>query len=296
MSQEIKKYPKANDKTIFHIDNYYLDNPRVFGKVTLLQIGRRFCEIGEIIGEHTHGDFYEITVATAGKGDIFSGGKCETVRPGDIYLSYPGEIHDVRTADGEKFYYDFFAFSADEPYRGELEKIAASNPDTLSRIFRDERVGYLIAMAISEFSNDNIHKEEIIGSILVQVLIYIIRNLTGQIKVSSDTSDRDVFCQQIMNYIDTHIHSLSSLAEISDKFGYNYSYISNLFKQTTGNTLSDYYRGKRLDTARVLIEEGKKTVGEISEMLGYSTPFAFSAAYKKRFGISPKYSKTKLKG
>ena len=291
MPTEAPKYPKANAKTKFHIDNYYLDNPRKYGKINLLQIGRRYCADGEIIGEHLHGDFFEITLASAGTGIVRTDGKDELLRSGDIYLSFPRERHDIRTASGEKFEYDFFAFSVSEPYFSELEAIAASHRDTNERIFRDERIGYLVALTISELSSDDPHKDEIIGSMLTQVLIYIIRNFLGKKRASLNFSDREVFCQQIMNYIDTHIHSMSALSELSDKFGYNYSYVSSLFKETTGNTLSDYYRGRRLDTAKVLVEEGKKTVGEISELMGYSTPFAFSAAYKKRFGTSPKHSK-----
>ena len=37
-----------------------------------------------------------------------------------------------------------------------------------------------------------------------------------------------------------------------------------------------------------MLNEGKITVGKISEKLGYSSPFAFSTALKKMYGIFPK--------
>ena len=42
-----------------------------------------------------------------------------------------------------------------------------------------------------------------------------------------------------------------------------------------------------MKTAKALILEQKKTIGEIAEMLGYNL-YSFSKAFKKRYGISPK--------
>ena len=281
-------------KTKFHINKHFLDDPKPFGDITLYQIGRRYCEPGEVIGDHIHGDFLEISVVTGGSGVILAGDGELPVRQGDIHLSLPREHHGIRTVDGEKLEYDFLSFSAESEYGAELSAIAGDvKAGAAHRIFRDERIGYLIALAISEVSSGEAHSTDMVYSILKQILIYLLRNMTGADRLTANVNEAEILCQSVMSYIDSHLYSISSLREVSDRFGYNYSYMSDLFSKTTGNTVSSYYRARRLDAAKALIDEGKKTVRDISELLGYSTPFAFSAAFKKHFGISPKdYSRS----
>ena len=106
-------------------------------------------------------------------------------------------------------------------------------------------------------------------------------------KISAATQAESI-CYQIMNYIDTHIYTLSSLDEIASALSYNYSYISSLFKRTTGNTVFSYYNNKRLEVARQLITENTQKITEIAESLNYSSLYSFSHAFKERYGASPK--------
>ena len=52
-----------------------------------------------------------------------------------------------------------------------------------------------------------------------------------------------------MNYIDTHVYSMTGLSELGSVFSYNYSYLSTTFHSTTGRTLNDYYRSRKLEVA-----------------------------------------------
>jgi AraC-like DNA-binding protein len=78
---------------------------------------------------------------------------------------------------------------------------------------------------------------------------------------------------------------------VAEALHYNYSYISDLFKKTTGETLSSYFRRRRLDAARLLLNEGKLSVTQISELLNFSSIYTFSRSYKDYFGVSPNESR-----
>jgi AraC-like DNA-binding protein len=95
-------------------------------------------------------------------------------------------------------------------------------------------------------------------------------------------------CENIKHYIDTHLFSIGSLTEISDLCGYNYSYLSFLFRKITGITLSDYYKARRFESAKLMLIENRLKIGEISNLLGYNSVYAFSKAFKDEFGVSPK--------
>ena len=100
-------------------------------------------------------------------------------------------------------------------------------------------------------------------------------------------------CQSLIEYIDTHIYTINKLEILSEVFGYNYCHLSSVFKEKVGITLASYYRFRRLSEAKKLLEDGRR-VGEVSEMLKYSSMYSFSKAFKTYWGVSPKpYSKNK---
>ena len=108
-----------------------------------------------------------------------------------------------------------------------------------------------------------------------------------------DISVYNKLCQSLIDYIDTHIYTINKLSMLSDVFGYNYCHLSSVFKEKVGITLTSYYRFRRLSEAKKLLDEGKR-VGEVAEMLNYSSLYSFSKAFKSYWGVSPKpYSKNK---
>lgn len=59
------------------------------------------------------------------------------------------------------------------------------------------------------------------------------------------------------------------------------------FKRVTGQTLGRYARGSRMRRARSLLADGRMPVAEVARAVGYSTPAAFSSAFRRETGLSP---------
>lgn len=276
-------------KTRYHLDNLYVDNPLKFGNVYLIQIGRRYCEAEEIIPPHLHLNWFELTLISKGKGVVVTNGKEYPVKTGDIYLSFPCDIHEIRADKGDKLEYDFFSFYCeDKALKRDLKNITQTFMESEERIFQDEKISELIKNAINEFPiKDNLYSNALLTDIFHLVLIYLIRNFNSVKKQSSNISNAEVLCYQLMNYIDTHIYSLEKLEDLAPRFNYNYSYLSKLFKTTTGKTLLEYYHSRKMQIAKTLILERKKKINEIAEMLGYNL-YSFSKSFKATYGISPK--------
>ena len=276
----------------YHLDVNYYPNVKTYGCVDVAQIGRRFCEAGELVAPHLHSELFEITICTKGEGVCSANGIETVLKSGDIYISYPGDLHMIRSSTKASLEYDYFAFRLSGEYGVKFQKLSQEHNDPTDRVIHDERISYLLGNVIAEYSVFEDYSEKVIESALLQIVIYIIRSLGDRPVKSVVTSDCEVLCYQIMNYIDSHIYSIRNLAEISEAVRYNYSYISALFKKVTGSTVFDYYQNKKLETARIMISERKKKIGEIAEMLGYSSVFAFSKAFKNKYGVSPKSLQT----
>ena len=278
-----------NDATPrYHVDINYIPGVRSYGYVDVAQIGRRFCEADELVPPHLHSELYELTVCTKGEGTVATNGVPTSVKSGDIYVSFPGDLHMIRSDSASPLEYDYFAFRISGEYAGKLESAALVHKDALSRVLKDERISYLLASVIAEHYGSEEYAEKLIESALMQIVIYLIRSLGDRKTKSNAISDAEVLCYRVMTYVDSHVYSIKNLTEVADAVNYNYSYLSSLFKRVTGNTVFEYYQNKKLETARILISERKKKIGEIAEMLGYSSVFAFSKAFKNKYGVSPK--------
>jgi AraC-like DNA-binding protein len=60
------------------------------------------------------------------------------------------------------------------------------------------------------------------------------------------------------------------------------------FKQIYGDTVFTYLLDHKMDEARKMLDSRKYNVNEVSLKLGYSTASHFIAAFKKKYGTTPK--------
>jgi len=79
-----------------------------------------------------------------------------------------------------------------------------------------------------------------------------------------------------------------TLKELSKVAGLNEYQLKVGFKEIYGNTVFGYLLDHRLDHARVLLDSAKYQVNEVAYQIGYTNPSHFIAAFRKKFGITPK--------
>lgn len=282
-------------KQKFFVEKNYIQNPRKFGDVFLLQVGRSHGTKEFSVTEHIHRNWFELTHIVEGKGYVITNGTVCPIKAGEIYLSFPGDIHAIKTDRENPIKFNFLSFwPDDDKILLMFEQIMFFCGDPTMRIFVDRDVEYLIGNTLSEALSEDEHSSCILSHALSQMIRYIIRGFSGaqkNTKLSVDSSRE--LCYQMMNYISTHIYSMNGLTDLAEHFGYSYSYLSDFFHRTAGDTLINYYTQRRLDAAAMLIREGHLSMSEIAELLRYSSIYSFSRSFKKRFSISPTEFKKK---
>lgn len=278
----------------YHLTQNHLRTPLDFEGFRLHQIGRLHCGSGMVIGQHLHYGWFEITAVTEGCGEVFTGNIGTKVKAGDIYFSFPCDMHDIRSSREAPLKYDFFSFSTElSPFKEELDGIMERlSPE--NRVFSDRRINRCLEELTLNAEKGGKLTKPLTACLIKEILIYIINDLADAAPQkprhaeSRNAENAAVeLCFQLMNYINTHLFSMKSLSELSGLTGYNYSYLSTLFKQITSQTLRSYYRQKRLETAKSLLKEQDMTAVRAAELLGYSSASAFGKAYKLQFGESP---------
>jgi hypothetical protein len=156
-------------KTRYLLSNDHIENPLRFGDVQLLQLGRRYCEATEEIIPHPHLNWFELTIVTDGRGTVFTNGESCEVYSGDIYLSFPCDIHEIRADLNSKLEYDFLSFYCENPLlKRDLKGITQAYFGAKSRVFQDDKICSLVQQAIAEFSvKGQPYSEELLSDILL---------------------------------------------------------------------------------------------------------------------------------
>ena len=93
---------------------------------------------------------------------------------------------------------------------------------------------------------------------------------------------------RLVEYLNTHLDEDVGHEIIAKKYRIHPGYLSRLFKQEMGETLSEYMLRIRVEKAAGLLKQGQHKIGEIAGMVGYSTSSYFSIMFKKYAGCSPR--------
>jgi two-component system response regulator YesN len=79
------------------------------------------------------------------------------------------------------------------------------------------------------------------------------------------------------------------MERIADTVGMSASYLSRLFRQQTGMTLTDYLIEIRIEKAKQYLSDHPNLKNyEISQLVGYNDPVYFNKLFKKMVGVTPK--------
>jgi AraC-like DNA-binding protein len=89
-------------------------------------------------------------------------------------------------------------------------------------------------------------------------------------------------------YLLKHMDNPPGLKELAKTAGLNEYQLKVGFKEIYGNTVFGYLLDHKLDHARVLLDTAKFQVNEVAYQIGYANPSHFIAAFKKKFGVTPK--------
>jgi AraC family transcriptional regulator len=93
--------------------------------------------------------------------------------------------------------------------------------------------------------------------------------------------------RRVTDWMAEHLAEEFSLPRLAEFAGMSEFHFNRLFKRATGIPPSQYQIKLRLDAARRLLRETKKSVITIANEVGYSNPSHFAQLFRKETGLSP---------
>ncbi len=108
---------------------------------------------------------------------------------------------------------------------------------------------------------------------------------------------RSILIDKIKNVIIEMIHYSDELPKvnysdyISEKLGYDYTYLSNIFSEVKGITIQNFIIIHKIEKVKELLLYDELNLTEISYKLHYSSVAHLSNQFKKITGLSPSFYK-----
>ncbi len=111
---------------------------------------------------------------------------------------------------------------------------------------------------------------------------------------------KSILIEKIKNVVIEMVHYADEFPKVnfsnylSEKLGYDYTYLSNLFTEVKGATIQEYIIMHKIEKAKELIMYNEMSIADIAFTLNYSSAAHFSTQFKKVTGLTPSFFK-KLK-
>lgn len=108
---------------------------------------------------------------------------------------------------------------------------------------------------------------------------------------------KNILVEKIKNVIIEMIHFADEVPKVNDsdyiseKLGYDYTYLSNTFSEVKGITIQQYIIMHKIERVKELLLYDELTLTEIAWQLHYSSVAHLSNQFKKVTGLTPTYFK-----
>ena len=98
----------------------------------------------------------------------------------------------------------------------------------------------------------------------------------------------DKIAEMVREYVMEHYKERITLGQAAEALNISQGYLSTAFKKQSGESFTNYVSAIKIEKAKDLIASHRYMMYEVSDLLGFDTPFYFSKVFKKVTGMSPK--------
>jgi AraC-like DNA-binding protein/mannose-6-phosphate isomerase-like protein (cupin superfamily) len=206
---------------------------------------------------------YEILLVESGKLIVTLDDQTYTVKKNEAIFIHSHQRHKIETPETSTLYVVLFSSQLisdfDQQYRG----MVATSPV----------IPFNMWMDFNQLSTTYHHK-----AFLYQFLSRFIEATTF-VKTNKASHHEELY--PLLMYIEETYHLQCSLKEAARLLNYDYTYVSKLFKETTGLNFIDYVNQYRIAKATDLLRNSNDTISEIAKKTGYETLRTFNRNFLK---------------
>lgn len=177
----------------------------------------------------------------------------------------------------------------------DADQIPFLSPENTTKKFYDTAISTPnMAVVLSQILNTTIHPSMqalyLKGKVYELLSLYFNKNEDANSAQCPFLADEDNVrkIRQAKDLLLSNMAEPPSLKTLSEEIELSLSKLKEGFKQLYGDTVYGYLLNHKMEEARRMLDSGKYNVNEVGLKIGYSTASHFIAAFKKKYGTTPK--------
>ena len=275
----------------YHYDNIYTF-PLPMRLIELVQVGEIITEEDYVIDCHEQ-VCSEISYVVSGECDFYTDDMVFHAKKGDIHVIAPGTRHKIAAKPGEDLRMTYMAFHFRDTVG--MEEVRAFYQKGATFLKNDKmQIKTIFENILFELHMNQIHSNEMMDVYATQLLVQVYRlfHLESHCDIplaKEDSRTNYIMGQavfQALRYIDNNVEDVENIQQVANQLKYNPTYLSRIFSEQIGVTLSDYIKVKKVERAKEILKSGV-SVDEVAQRLGYSTTQSFSKMFQRYEKCSP---------
>lgn len=186
-----------------------------------------------------------------------------------------------------KKFHGFFSDQADH-----IPFLSSDNID--KKYYKDDTINPSMAIVLSQMFHFNMHpsikKLYFKGKVYELLSLYFNRAEDPNAEQCPFLIDEEnvIKIRKAKDYVIANMAEPPGLEELSEQVGISLKKLKMGFRQIYGDSVYGFLFDYKMDYARKLLDSGSYNVNEVGLRIGYSTASHFIAAFKKKFGTTPK--------
>ncbi|NHN30229.1 helix-turn-helix domain-containing protein [Paenibacillus agricola] len=138
-------------------------------------------------------------------------------------------------------------------------------------------------MLYEEWKEPLAYREAMCGALAQEILTQFNRELDD----GHPSALKERHASLMKAYIQNHYREKVTKEELGEVIGKTPNYAASVFSEVTGQTIGGFVHALRVKTAVYLLSHSQRTVGDISDYLGYCDPSYFHRVFKRETGKPP---------
>ena len=232
---------------------------------------------------HLHNKL-ELLFCLEGELEVTCGKHKKQLKTNDFALIMPYTVHSYQSAKHSKvliitvlkenlpLFHKYFSIEPLYPY---IENILDSDIDYITK-------------KLTSPNRQNISFEQLIGYIYI-ILSYVFNAIEFSNEEKKGISD---LLPNVLNYIEKNFHDEISLESIAFNIGVNSSYLSRIFSDKIGYSVTKYINEVRVDYAKSMLLSTDNSITDIAFNSGFKSIRTFNRVFLEHTNYTPKEYRT----
>ena len=211
---------------------------------------------------------YECFLQIKGSTEIVIDDKIYVLKEGEAVLIFPFQAHSYRKIDDGKYEKSIFA-----------PELVPEFHKRVGGLIPKDNLFHLTSHGVADMDNHFLKK-----SYCYKICGEFERNA---VYVPAKDKIRDDIVKLLLIFVENNYGSECTLLEAAASIGYDYAYVSKIFKRNTGVPFKKYVNIIRVAKSKMLLSTSRLSITEIAAECGFNCQRTFNREFKELVAVTP---------